>query len=117
ADKSPFPENADNATIGWDDGVISHLRRFVEKHPDDAFALGALGVLMDYRKLNEKNNSSGDAASPEKLLAQAISVAPKNPLPKISLAVISDDSNEARHAAESAYKSHPQLPGVLEALS
>jgi len=115
ADKTPFPQTA--ADMGWDDGLVPRLQRMLAKNPDDVFMLGALAAMMENRRLAEKNNSSTDAVSPEKLLRKAIAAAPKNPLLKITLAIISDDSNEARQAAEAAYKTHPDLPIVLETLA
>src|ERR1043165_1952164 len=117
ADKSPYPNPTENAEIGWDAGIVVRLQHYLAAAPHDTFALAARAELMHGRKLSEKNNSSGDAASPEKLLARAIELAPKNPLPKVALAVVSDDCNQACQTAESAYKSHPDLPCVLEALA
>ena len=100
-----------------DMGLVDALSHLLKDNPTDAHALAMLGGLMDSRKLGEKNNSSGDAIAPEKLLNKAIELSPKNPLIKVDLANISDDSNEARLAAEAAYATHPDLACVLEALA
>ncbi len=105
------------AVESGDYSLAALLQTHLKKNPDDVLALENFAAVMDIRKLGEKNNSSGDAVSPEKLLAQAIALAPKNPLLKVDLANTSDDSNEGRLAAEAAYKTHPDLPCVLEALA
>ena len=122
SEKLPAPKYESNGAgrekEGMPDlGLGEVVHNFAISHADDPYALAMLGGFMDLRKLGEKNNSSGDAVSPEKLLTKAIALAPKNPLLKIDLANISDDSNEARLAAEAAYKTHPDLPCVLEALA
>ncbi|MEI6236217.1 MAG: DUF3857 domain-containing protein [Planctomycetota bacterium] len=116
-DKSPAPKVDDAQFTTADLGIVRALSVLVKNHPGDAFALALLGGVMDMRKLSEKNNSSGDSISPEKLLRKAISLSPKNPMFKIDLASISDDNNEARLAAEAAYAAQPDLPCALESLA
>ena len=90
------------------------LRAHILAHPNDALALASYGALMESHKLGEARNASTDAPSPEKYLRAAMALAPKNPLYRMQLANLADDNNEARVAAESAAKTHPDLPALLE---
>lgn len=97
-----------------DERLDAVLRAHILANPNDALALASYGALMESHKLGEARNASSDAPSSERYLRAAIALAPKNPLYRIQLANLADDNNEARVAAESVAKTHPDLPALLE---
>jgi len=101
----PKPEHADL-------GLLDALEEALKNAPEDVSLLAASGALLDARNCGDKENPPAP-----KQLARAIALAPRCPYLRLKLAAVSDDSNEARHAAEAAYAAHPELPATLEALA
>jgi len=100
------------APANIDLGLQHDLEAALQQEPNNVALRSAYGVLLDVRNIGEKEEQIAP-----KQLAKAIELAPRCAYLKLSMAAISDDSNEARHAAEDAYAANPQLPGALSALA
>jgi tetratricopeptide (TPR) repeat protein/transglutaminase-like putative cysteine protease len=102
---SGAPANADL-------GLLHDLQKALEQEPNNISLQAAYGVLLDVRNMGEKEEQLAP-----KQLAKAIELAPRCAYLKLAMAAISDDSNEARHAAESAWELNSKLPGALTELA
>jgi transglutaminase-like putative cysteine protease/tetratricopeptide (TPR) repeat protein len=93
-------------------GIARALQQALVEDPENITLLVAYGTLLDARNMDEKEERGAP-----KELSKAVQLAPDCPHLQLRLASLSDDSNEARHAAEAAFASHPEIPGVLTSLA
>ncbi|MCY3022919.1 MAG: DUF3857 domain-containing protein [Planctomycetota bacterium] len=93
-------------------GLLPVLQEALQKNPEDVSLLGACGILLDAHKFGDKENPPG-----ARQLARAAALAPRCPYLRLALASLSEDSNEARQAAEAVWAAHPDMPAALDQLA
>ncbi|HYF49120.1 MAG TPA: DUF3857 domain-containing protein, partial [Planctomycetota bacterium] len=93
-------------------GLRLRIEQELKAQPESIPLLSAYATLLERSRFGPKEYR----AAP-KQMQKAISLAPKSPHLRFKLASLTDDSNEARQAAEAAYATHPDVPAALDILA